>query len=126
MFRTGRSGGSGACMGGCINSTRRRRHIATEIGLNFVMRGRRHIIIITCMCGGYLGNRECSRAHNIRPLYNFTLNIKHSFTRLGLGGENGLCVHRGSRGGNERHVGGDGFGIYIAWMNGSREGRRIY
>jgi hypothetical protein len=112
--RSRRNGGFGTHMGGYINSIRQRRHIVTEIGLNFVMRGRRHIIIITCMYGGYLGNRECSRAYNIRPLYNFTLNIEYSFTRLGLGGKKGLCVHRGSKGRYKRCVGGDGFGIYVA------------
>ena len=65
-------------------------------------------------------------SYHIGPLYNLTFNIKYSFTRLGLGGKKGLCVYRGSRGRYKRCVGGDGFGIYIAWVNGSRHGRRIY
>jgi hypothetical protein len=65
-------------------------------------------------------------AYNIGPLDNLTVNIKYSFSRLGLGGKKGLCVYRGSRRRYKGYVGGDGFAIYVAWMYRSREGRRIY
>ena len=94
-----------SCVLNKIMGIRSQTHIVSVIRLCITLGGCRHISIAMCARCGHSGNMVYGMACNIGPLHDFTLNVECSFPRLGLGGKKGLCVCRGSKGRNKRHVG---------------------